>query len=167
MRREDSEHRLNKLQKQAQAAAISTDTRDRHEMLRLLLQPPRSLCASTGHTIHTSPPRSLCSPPLPGSCDPGTISPGQHRHISGCCNVLLASDTTGSPHIPYPSLPLAWGSQSPLFSCYFKHILSERRTGALRWPTCRGGAESKDELQELCEQRRKGKFLPAAWGAAN
>ena len=26
--------------------------RDRHEMLRLLLQPPRSLCASTGHHAH-------------------------------------------------------------------------------------------------------------------
>ena len=29
--------------------AVSTDTRDRHETLRLLLQPPRSLCTSTGH----------------------------------------------------------------------------------------------------------------------
>ena len=29
-------------------------------------------------TIHTSPPGSLCSPPLPGSRDPGTISPGEH-----------------------------------------------------------------------------------------
>ena len=29
-------------------------------------------------TIHTAPPRSLCSPPLPGSHDPGTTSPGEH-----------------------------------------------------------------------------------------
>ena len=29
--------------------AISVDPRDRHETLRPLLQPPRSLCASTGH----------------------------------------------------------------------------------------------------------------------
>ena len=39
--------------KQAQetggAAAISADPRDGHETLRLLLQPSRSLCASTGH----------------------------------------------------------------------------------------------------------------------
>ena len=48
-RRGDSEHRLNKLQRQARATAISLDARDGHEMLRLLLQPPRSLCASTGH----------------------------------------------------------------------------------------------------------------------
>ena len=48
----DSEHRLNKLQTQVRAAAISADTRDRHEMLRRLLQPQRSLCASTGHYPH-------------------------------------------------------------------------------------------------------------------
>ena len=34
------------------ATAISTDPRDGHEMLRLLLQPWRSLCASTGHYPH-------------------------------------------------------------------------------------------------------------------
>ena len=50
--RRDSEHHLNELQRRARAAAISADTRDRHEMLRLLLQPPRSLCASTGHSPH-------------------------------------------------------------------------------------------------------------------
>ena len=37
MRREDSEHRLNELQRRAQAAAIGGDTRDGHETLRLLL----------------------------------------------------------------------------------------------------------------------------------
>ena len=36
-------------QRQARAAAISADPRDGQEMLRLLLPPPRSLCASTGH----------------------------------------------------------------------------------------------------------------------
>ena len=51
-RRGDSEHNLNELQRQARAVAISTDTREQHEMLRLLLQPPRSLCASTGHYPH-------------------------------------------------------------------------------------------------------------------
>ena len=49
MRRGDSEHCLNELQRQARAAAISADPRDGHETLRLLLQPPRSLWASTGH----------------------------------------------------------------------------------------------------------------------
>ena len=44
--------RLNKLQRRARAAAISADPRDGHETLRLLLPPPRSLCASTGHSPH-------------------------------------------------------------------------------------------------------------------
>ena len=51
-RRGDSEHRLNELQGRARAAAISADPRDGQEMLRLLLPPPRSLCASTGHSPH-------------------------------------------------------------------------------------------------------------------
>ena len=51
-RRGDSENRLNELQRQAGAAATSVDTRDGHQTLRLLLQPPRSLCASTGHYPH-------------------------------------------------------------------------------------------------------------------
>ena len=52
VRRGDSERRLNELQRRARAAAISTDPRDGHETLRLLLPPPRSLCASTGHYPH-------------------------------------------------------------------------------------------------------------------
>ena len=51
-RRGDSERRLNKLQRQARAAAISADPRNGPETLRLLLPPPRSLCASTGHSPH-------------------------------------------------------------------------------------------------------------------
>ena len=51
-RRGDSERRLNELQRRARAAVISVDPRDGHETLRLLLLPPRSLCASTGHSPH-------------------------------------------------------------------------------------------------------------------
>ena len=51
-RRRDSECRLNELQRRARAAAISADPRDGQEMLRLLLPPPRGLCASTGHSPH-------------------------------------------------------------------------------------------------------------------
>ena len=36
----------------ARVATISADPRDGHAMLRLLLPPPRSLCASTGHSPH-------------------------------------------------------------------------------------------------------------------
>ena len=100
------EHRLNKLQRRVQATAISADTRDRHETLRLLLQPPRSLAQVT---IHTSPPRSLCSLPLPGSPHPGTTSLGEHRaclrlvqrHASLCCRRL-------APHsVPLPPRSLS------------------------------------------------------------
>ena len=52
VRRGDSERRLNKLQRRVRATAISVYTRDRHETLRLLLLPPRSLCASPGHYPH-------------------------------------------------------------------------------------------------------------------
>ena len=51
-RRGDSEHRLNELQRRVRAVATSGDTRDGHETLRLLLQQPRNLCASTGHYPH-------------------------------------------------------------------------------------------------------------------
>ena len=105
-RRGDSEHRLNELQRRARAVAISADPRDGHETLRLLLPPPRSLCAAQ-ITLHTAPPGSLCSPPLPGSRDPGTTSPGERtarlrllqRHV-GLCRRRLALH-------PYPSLPPA------------------------------------------------------------
>ena len=48
-RRGGSEHCLNEFQRWAQATAISADTSNGHKTLSLLLQPPRSLCASTGH----------------------------------------------------------------------------------------------------------------------
>ena len=129
----------------------------------LLLQPARHLCASTPPLIHTSPPRSLCSPPLPGSRDPGTSSPGEQLgHASGCCNIMPASATPGSPHLPYPSLFLAWMIQSPLISCSFNPLLSGRRTDARERPTCRGGAKSKAEPQELCEQRREREISPSS-----
>ena len=60
-RRGDSERRLNELQRQARAAAISAGLRDRRETLRLLLPPPKSLCASTGHSPHR-PSRELVQP---------------------------------------------------------------------------------------------------------
>ena len=50
--REDSEHHLNELHRRVRSAAISAELRDGHETLRLLLQPPRSLYASTGHYPH-------------------------------------------------------------------------------------------------------------------
>ena len=60
--------------------------------------------------------RSLSTPPLLGACAArhcqGLVIQGQlprenTRRASGCCNVMPASAATGSPHIPYPSLPPA------------------------------------------------------------
>ena len=116
--------------------------------------------------------RSLSAPLLPGACATCHCQgPVIQRHLprektqrtSGCCNVMLASATTGSPHIPYPSFPPAWVIQSPLISCYFNPILSGWGTEALRRPTRRGGAKSKAEPQELCEQRREREISPSSF----
>ena len=100
-----AEHRLNKLQRWVQAVAISSDTRDRHETLMLLLQPQRILCASIGHYPHAPP----APPPTPGACAvhhcqspviQGQLPQENTWHSSGSCNVMLASVTSGSPCIP-------------------------------------------------------------------
>ena len=119
-------------------------------------------CVRAQVTLHTAPPGSLCSPPLPGSRDPGTTSPGERtarlrlvqRHASLCRRRL-------SPP-PYRSLPADWVSQSPRSSCSFNPVLSGRGIDALRQPTRRGGSKSKAEPQELCEQRREGEISPSS-----
>ena len=83
-------------------------------------------------------------------------------HASGCCNVMLASAAAGSPGTPYTSLPPAWVSQSSRISCSFNPVLSGWGTDAFRWPTRRGGAKSKAEPQELCEQRREREISPSS-----
>ena len=115
--------------------------------------------------------RSLSTPPLQGACAAchcqGPVIQGQlpwenARLASGCCNITPPSAATGSPCIASPSLPPAWVSQRPLISCYFNPVLSERRTDALRWPIHRGGAKSKAEPRELCEQRREREISPSS-----
>ena len=114
-------------------------------------------------TLHNAPPRSLCSPPLPGSRDPGTTSPGERtaclrlvQHHAGLCSRRLA------PPPLNPSLPTAWVSQSPRSSCSFNPVLSGRGIDALRRPTRRGGSKSKAEPQELCEQGREREVSPSS-----
>ena len=60
--------------------------------------------------------RSLSTPPLQGACAArhcqspviqGQLPRGNTGHASGCCNLMLASATAGSPCTPYPSLPAA------------------------------------------------------------
>ena len=113
-------------------------------------------------TLHTAPPGSRCSPPRPGSRDPGTTSLGERtvrlrllQCNTGLCRCRLA------PH-PYPSLPHARVSQIPQSSCSFNPVLSGQGTDALRRPTRRGGSKSKAEPQELCEQGREGEISPSS-----
>ena len=115
--------------------------------------------------------RSLSTPPLlkayatrhcQGPMIQGQLSWENTRHSSGCCSITLASASAGSPHILYPSLPPAWVSQSTLISCYFNPVLSGQGTDALRRPTHKGGAKSKAETQELCEQRREREISPSS-----
>ena len=113
VRRGDSEHCLNELQRWVRAAAISVDTRDGHETLRLCCS-HQEACVQSQVTIHTSAPGSLCSPPLPGSCDPGTTSPGEHMahlrllqcHASLCHHrFTLNSIPLPPPNLSEPDLP--------------------------------------------------------------
>ena len=101
-RRGDSERRLKELQRRARAAVISVDPRDGHETLGLLQPPPKSLCASTGH-IHTAPPRSRCSPPLPASVIQGQLPRENARSASGWCNVTTPLPPQARPaSVPLP-----------------------------------------------------------------
>ena len=92
--------------RRAQAAAINADTRDRHEMLRLLLLPPRRLYASIGHYPHL-PSWEPVQPATARVRDPGTTSLGEHTvhlrlvqcHAGLCCYRFALH--------PYPSLPPA------------------------------------------------------------
>ena len=116
--------------------------------------------------------RSLPTPPLPGVCAtrhcqgpnryPGTTFLGERtaRLRLVQCHAGLCRRRLAPP--PYPSLPAAWVSQSPRSSCSFNPVLCERRKHALRRPTCRGGAKSKAEPRELCEQRRETEISPSS-----
>ena len=147
--------------------AISADTRDGHKTLRLLLQPPRSLCASTGHYPHPCTPttRSLCSPPLPGSCDPGTTSPGEHmsrlrllQHHADPCYRRLA------PH----SIPLPSPRPEPLYSTALltPSCLGEEQTpeGDLH---AEAGPNPKLNPWSCVNKEEKGKFSHAGLGSVD
>ena len=115
--------------------------------------------------------RTLSTPPLPGACAAhhrqGPVIQEQlpqenTRCASGCCHVMQASAPAGSPGILTLPSPPAWVSKSCGISCSFNPVLSEQRTDALRWPTCRGGSKSKAEPWELYKQRREREISPAA-----
>ena len=70
-RRGYSEHHLNELHRRERASAFTADTRDKHESLRLMLQPPSILCASKGHYPHfpSREPVQLATARVPWSRD--------------------------------------------------------------------------------------------------
>ena len=103
-RREDSfpvcpqkvEHRLNEFHRQARAAASSADPGDGHATLMLLLQPPRILCASTGHYLPPNHnPRACAARHCQGPVIQGQLPQENTRSASGCFNIMPASAATG------------------------------------------------------------------------
>ena len=94
-----AEHHLNEIQRWAQAVAISLDPRDGHEMLTLLLQPRRILCASTGHYPHTPTPGASAACHCQGPMIKGQLPQENIHCTSGCCNTMSASVAAGLPHI--------------------------------------------------------------------
>ena len=59
-------------------------------------------CVRAQVTLHSPPPGSRCSPPPPGSHDPGTTSPGECAARLGLVQRHDASAAADSPRIPYP-----------------------------------------------------------------
>ena len=167
-RRGNSDHCLNELQRWARAAAINTNTRDGHEMLRLLRQPPRSLCASTGHYPHhtSQEPVQPATARVPWSTD-NTWRTHFPRRTHGKPQPVATSQWPLLPQArpTFHTPPSPWGrpewARAPE-SCYFNHVLSRWGIDALRWPTLTGGAKSKAEPQELCEQRREREISPSS-----
>ena len=119
-------------------------------------------CVQAQVTIHTSPPGSLCSPPLPGFSDPGTTSPAEHtgRLRLLQCHANLCHHRLAQQSVPLP--PPGLSQPESLNQLLFNPVLSERGTDALRRPTCRGRAKSKAEHQELCKQRREREISPSS-----
>ena len=120
--------------------------------------------------------RSLSTPPLLEAyaarhCQSpmiqGQLPRENTRRAAGCCNITLASAAAGSPHILYPSLPPAWGSQSPRISCYFNPVLSELEQMPSGNLHTEAGPNTKLNPRSCANTEEKGKSLPAALGAAD
>ena len=147
--------------------AISSDTRDRHETISLLLQPPRSPVQAQV-TVHTSLPGRLCSPPLPWSRDPGTTSLGEDTarlrlvqlHGSLCHHRLAPHSIALPPHsLHEPELP------NQLLLKPRSVWVGNRHPQATY--TQRRGPNPKLNPRSCANKEEKGKFLPAASGAAD
>ena len=142
--------------------AISADTRDHQETLRLLLQPPRSLYASTGHYPHL-PSREPVQPStarvlLSKDNFPGRTQRATQAVATSCWPLPPQAHPAFLTPLPPPSL----SEPEPSNQLLFNPLLSGWETDALRRPTCRGRAKSKAEPQELCKQRREREISPSS-----
>ena len=124
-------------------------------------------CVQAQVTIHTSPPGSPCSPPLPGSCDPGDSFPGRTQ------GAPQDGATSRRPLLPQASPafctpPSPWLSEpDPPISCYFNPFLS----GGEQMPSgdlhAKVGPNPKLNPRSCANKEEKGKSLPAASGAVD
>ena len=109
-------------------------------------------------TLHTTPPGSLCSPPRPGSRDPGTTSQGERM-----ARLELLQRHDVSPRLlrtapsPRPERARAPEAAAPLTpSC-----LSEEQTPSGDLHT-EAGPNPKLNPWELCKQRREREISPSS-----
>ena len=147
--------------------AISTDTRDGHEMLRLLWQPPRSLCASPGHYPHrpSREPVQLTTARVPWSRDnfPGRRHSTPQPVAKSWWPLPLQACPTFRTS-PYPQPEWARAPQS----------------AATLTPSCLGGEQTPSGVlpaevglnpklnpRSCANKEEKGKFLPAVSGEAD
>ena len=167
VRRGDSEHCLNELQRCVWAVAISVDTRDGHEMLRLLLQPPRILCASTGHYPHLP----SCEPVQPANARVLWSRDSFPRRTRGMPQDVTMSCRPLSPQacpaFCTPPSPPAWVSQIPQSAA----PLTPFGLGSEEMPSgdlhTEAGPNPKLNPRSCVNKEEKGKFLPAASGATD
>ena len=151
---------------------ISSDTRDGHEMLMLLLQPPGSLCASTGHYPPHSPhPLGACAAcHCQGPVIQGQLPWENTLYTSVCYNITPASAAAGLPYIPIittvPLPPPDLNEQDPIIGRCFNPVLSgweQMPEGSLHTEV---GPKPKLNPRS-CANKDKGKFLLSASGAAD
>ena len=144
--------------------AISADPRDGHKMLRLL-QPPRSLCASTGHYPHlpSQEPAQPTTTRVPWSRDnfPGRTHGAPQTGAMSCWSLPpLAHPSFCTPLSPRPEWARAPEAAAPLTaSCLSKEQMS---SGNLHEEA---GPNPKLNPGSCANQEEKGKSLPAASGA--
>ena len=120
--------------------------------------------------------RSLSTPPLLGACAAchyqGPMIQGQlprenAQHASGWCKVTMASATTGSPHIRTPPSPWPEWARASEAAVPLTPILSGREEMPSGDLHAEAGPNPKLNPRSCANKEEKGKFLPAASGAAD